>query len=56
MSLFGNGWVQFAISSIYQEKELSLYATVFLRYEQNLEASPSTQMVIIDIMMKLANG
>ena len=29
MSLFGHGWVQFAISSIYQEKELSLYAISF---------------------------
>jgi hypothetical protein len=29
MSLFGNGSVQFAISSIYQEKELSLYAISF---------------------------
>jgi hypothetical protein len=56
MLLFGNGWMQFAISSIYQEKELSLYATVFQIYEQNLEASPSTQMVLIGIMMNLANG
>ena len=56
MSLFGHGWVQFAISSIYQEKELSLYAISFQIYEQNLEASPSTQMVLIGIMMKLANG